>query len=201
MRDRDPSRHRPRRRCAGARPRSAAPLAPRVLVQGAEATRGTLTGPARSTDTRHPANVDAVLPEDNGHQVHTIGGRVEPSGQTPDLDELVVVEVDNWIGNPRRGGRRLHLDGDTDAVVMHDQVDLTSANRHVPTDDQGTSIGQEGSSNQFADSPDALLAQSWVVGSSSSMFTSRNVITLTRFTKRAGRYMSHTQASSSSSSK
>jgi hypothetical protein len=37
--------------------------------------------------------------------------------------------------------------------------------------------------------------------SSSSMFTSRKVMTLTFFTKRAGRYISHTHASSSSSSK
>lgn len=85
--------------------------------------------------------------------------------------------------------------------MEHDQVDLATVDLDVPADDSGAAIGQEGSSNRLAEGPDVLPTQSWVVGSSSSMFTSRNVITLTRFTKRAGRYMSHTQASSSSSSK
>lgn len=100
---------------------------------------------------------------------------------------------------------RLHLHHSPGGPEANDQVDFAATNDNVASQDPTAVTRQKRSGEALTETAEtaAMLRrrQSRLAGSSSSMLTSRNVITLTRFTKRAGRYMSHTQASSNSSSK
>jgi hypothetical protein len=96
---------------------------------------------------------------------------------------------------------RLHLDRDTLPTVLAENVDLTATDPHVAFDDVKPVTNEELRSDQLSEMPDLSLRQRRTSGSSSSMFTSRNVSTRTRCRNLAGRYMSHTHASSSSISK
>ncbi len=97
----------------------------------------------------------------------------------------------------------LDLEGDEHPVAPGEDVEFGSSGAYVAAFDHHTTSGEEPHCDRLAESAHMRAGplQMAVEGSSSSMLTSRKVITLTRFTKRAGRYMSHTHASSSSSSK
>lgn len=120
--------------------------------------------------------------------------------------------------------RCLDLHRRRNTAECHQEIDLAAAHSKVLRHDNRTSFRQE-ASGQILSQPTHPFrvreqrvdtnaihrttmqdgcdgprrAQRVVAGSSSSMFTSRNVLTWTRLTKRAGRCMSHTHASSRSS--
>jgi len=81
------------------------------------------------------------------------------------------------------------------------EIYLTAPDSHVSCDEMGSAAHEEPGSQRFTGGSQFPPIQSCTPGSSSSMFTSLNVSTRTLFRNRAGRYMSHTQASSSSTSK
>jgi hypothetical protein len=83
----------------------------------------------------------------------------------------------------------------------HYEIDLTAVHSCVALHYAGATRAEEKRSHMLAEPTPLIVAQIAEVGSNSSMFTSRNVITLTLLTNLAGRYMSHTHASFNSSSK
>lgn len=95
----------------------------------------------------------------------------------------------------------LHLDGDDAGPETNHQVDLPSARPGVAGHDCGAAPDQELLGYAFPELRQDTATQRRGWGSSSSMFTSRKLITRTFLRKRAGRYISHTQASSRSISK
>jgi hypothetical protein len=132
---------------------------------------------------------------------------IDPPGtgtpcQRPDLPPFRVVERVDGIRAPivvEHG--RLHLDGDALPSVLGENVDLTSTDPHVAFDDVKPAANEKLRSDPLSEMPNLPLRQRRTPGSSSSIFTSRNVSTRTRCRNLAGRYMSHTHASSSSISK
>ncbi len=110
--------------------------------------------------------------------------------------------VDSLDGASRRCVRSygLHLHGDDLRTESNHEIDLATADSEVAADDLGATPRQEVRGDTLT--PSRQLRGQILVGCSiSSMLMSRKVSTLTCFTKRAGRYMSHTQASPRSSSK
>ena len=96
---------------------------------------------------------------------------------------------------------RLDLNRGTGAIDGHHEVQFATADANVATFHDGAARFQEVSCDVFAELSEASRAQIWMDGSSSSMFTSRKLKTWTFLRKRAGRYMSQTQASLRVSSK
>ena len=85
---------------------------------------------------------------------------------------------------------------------MHsNEIDLTTANSDVPSNDRHAVSLEKGGGNGFPQPSDIRFSQIWTPGSSSSMLMSLNVMTRTLCRNRAGRYMSQTHASSKSISK
>ena len=99
------------------------------------------------------------------------------------------------------GAGCLDLDYDSLIVDGRYQVDFPVPYPSVALQHCCAPVLQEAGGYVLAESTELVAAQMAEVGSSSSMLTSRNVITLTLFTNLAGRYMSHTHASFNSSSK
>ena len=95
----------------------------------------------------------------------------------------------------------LDLDRDSLTVERNDKVEFPITDPSVPLQQPCATVLEELGSHMLTESADVTGAQIAEVGSSSSMLTSRNVITLTVLTNLAGRYMSHTHASFNSSSK
>ena len=122
-------------------------------------------------------------------------------GQSSDLVRFCVVEL---VDRVHLTDRRLHLDGDPSAGHGDYQIELTPTYTDVAAEDLGTTLGEETSCDTFAEHTQALtmpVGYMAEIGSSSSMLTSRNVMTFTLLTNRAGRNMSHTHASFNSNSK
>lgn len=113
---------------------------------------------------------------------------------------LLRIEVIDGIAGTGCTGR-LDLDHDAVAAQHHDKVDLATTGAHIALENASTPLLQEFGCYVLAETAALAAAQIAEVGSSSSMLTSRNVITLTLLTNLAGRYMSHTHASFNSSSK
>ncbi len=128
-------------------------------------------------------------------------------GEAAHLVHLVRREADDGVGGVGAEPDRLHLDGEGGVTVTGQDVDLPTADEEVALEDAGAAAGEKGAGDVLAEGGEAAtgkpgqIRQICEVGSSSSMFTSRKVITLTFFTKRAGRNISQTHASSNSSSK
>lgn len=122
-------------------------------------------------------------------------------GKGSDLCGLGLVKVVHGVGIATR---RLDLDGDPAARDGDDEIDLPAANTDIAADDDRTVVDEKPGSDTLTKGPESsavIVLYRAEVGSSSSMFMSRNVMTLTLLTNRAGRYMSHTHASFNSSSK
>jgi hypothetical protein len=103
-------------------------------------------------------------------------------------------------------GPGLDLNGNPGPVDRHNEIELSSTNARVAGDEPGPSGDEKAGGDILTKGTKRLAsriggAQRAEEGSSSSILTSRNVITLTLLTNRAGRYMSHTHASFNSSSK
>lgn len=98
-------------------------------------------------------------------------------------------------------GRRLHLDRNPGAPQADNEVELAPTDRYIAIEDVRTTIIEKNCGETLAESTEVTTTQRAEVGSSSSMLTSRKVITFTLLTNRAGRYISHTHASFNSSSK
>ncbi len=114
-----------------------------------------------------------------------------------DLFGFVEGVAAGWVG----AGDSLHLHHHPLSSVSDDEIDFSPTDPHVALFDRYFAPGEESLSKLFTGRPDAASCQIWVPGSSSSMLTSRKLRTRTFWRKRAGRYMSHTQASSISISK
>jgi len=122
-------------------------------------------------------------------------------GQRSDLCGLGLVKVVHGIGIATR---RLHLDDYPAAPDGDNEIDLPTANTNIAVDDDRTVVDEESGSDTLTNGTQSfavIVLYRAELGSSSSMFMSRNVITLTLLTNRAGRYMSHTHASFNSNSK
>jgi hypothetical protein len=95
-------------------------------------------------------------------------------------------------------GLHLHEDRRTGSPIGHDQVDLTEREPDVAGDDPVAPALVRVGGDPLAERtqrPTVDARYRRAPGSSSSMLTSRNESTVTAFRKRAGRYMSQTQAS------
>ena len=125
----------------------------------------------------------------------------QPDGSLTEPVELVVIDALPRVGFDPGGPARLHLHGDEAIAEVGDQIDLVATDPAVPVDDARTASLEEAGCERFAVAGEVGPGQCAAGRSSSSTLTSLNVITVTRSTKRAGRYMSHTHASSSWSSK
>ena len=117
-----------------------------------------------------------------------------------DLTLLVFVEVIDGVTRAGHGGC-LDLDRDPPRGDGHDEVELAAINSCVALQHLGAAGFQKQGGYLLAEPTTLIAAQITEVGSSSSMLTSRNVITLTLLTNLAGLYMSHTHASFNSNSK
>ena len=129
------------------------------------------------------------------------------AGEAADLEGFLRREPDHGILCVGAEPDRLHLHGEGGVTVTGQDVDLPTADEEVALEDAGAAAGEEGAGDVLAEAGEAGTGETGQrpqigeVGSSSSMLTSRNVITLTFLTKRAGRNMSQTHASSNSNSK
>jgi hypothetical protein len=122
-------------------------------------------------------------------------------GEGSDLFGLGLVEVVHGINIATRG---LHLDGDPAAPDSDHEIYLSAADTDIAVDDDRTVVDEKPGGDTLTEGPQSsamIVLYRAELGSSSSMLMSRNVITLTLLTNRAGRYMSHTHASFNSSSK
>ncbi len=143
---------------------------------------------------------DTIGSEPNGDDIDP--PRTGTSCERPDLSPLRVVEgVDGICASVVVEYRRLHLDSDASSSVLCEDVDLTPTDPHVALDDVEPVANEELRGDPLPELSNLALRQRRTPGSSSSIFTSRNVSTRTRCRNLAGRYMSHTHASSSSISK
>jgi hypothetical protein len=113
---------------------------------------------------------------------------------------LGVVEMVNRVV-ASASGSGLHLDSGNIPINRDNEIEFSAPDAQVPVSNDGAAVLQKTGGNRFAKSAESSVAYRAELGSSSSMFTSRNVITLTLLTNRAGRYMSHTHASFNSNSK
>lgn len=95
----------------------------------------------------------------------------------------------------------LYLDGDDARSETNHEIDLSPPRPGISHHYIGAATNQEILGMLFPELRQRPGSQMRGWGSSSSMFTSRKLITRTFLRKRAGRYMSHTQASSRSISK
>ena len=93
------------------------------------------------------------------------------------------------------------LASDPLGVMTVPEVEFATGDSEVAFVNGGAAPEQEIGGDAFSEPAELPRGQRAEVGSSSSMLTSRNVITLTLLTNLAGRYMSHTHASFNSSSK
>jgi len=150
----------------------------------------------------NPANLNAFNAEPDRYEVDA--SHIEVPGKRPHLHRLGCIErVERVlaIDAPFSDPQRLHLDGDPRAVPLDDEVDLTSTDTNVAVDDRETAPNQVVGSDSLPKLAQPTRRQRRTPGSSSSIFTSRKVSTRTCCRNLAGRYISHTQASSSSISK
>ncbi len=99
------------------------------------------------------------------------------------------------------GETGLDLNGHTLAIKDHHEIYFAATHSDVATDNGRPTAQKKTGGYRLSESADLFPAQRAEVGSSSSMLTSRKVITFTLLTNRAGRYISHTHASFNSSSK
>lgn len=164
--------------------------------------RRSVTAETCSSGTRNPANLNAFDTERDCHEVDAT--HIEMAGERPHLCRLGLIErierilaVDAPVSDPRR----LHLDGYSCTCTLDDEVDLSPPDTHVAVDDRETVAHQIVGGDVLSKLAQAMRRQRRTPGSSSSIFTSRKVSTRTCCRNLAGRYMSHTQASSSSISK
>lgn len=95
----------------------------------------------------------------------------------------------------------LDLDGGSFPVDRHQEIQFAAPDAQIAILDDSAPPLQEVDCYRFTEPAETSPAQRAEVGSSSSILTSRKVITLTLFTNLAGRYMSHTHASFNSNSK
>lgn len=121
-------------------------------------------------------------------------GRPEGDGEAAERPFLGVVH----LGEGVPVGDRLDLDDHPPGGPGHEEIALGTGGADVATEDPEAPYGVALGGQALTQGTDLGPAQSRAPGSSSSMLTSRKLSTVTRFRKRAGRYMSHTQASSSS---
>lgn len=155
---------------------------------------------SRHLDVRNPADLNPVTLEPDCHDIHT--PHPQAPGKRPDLMRLRLVEgLDGVDAIITVEDGRLHLDGNASSPVLGEDVDLSAPYSQIAIDDSEPVASQECCGGQLSDRSHVPSGQSRTPGSSSSMFTSRNVNTRTRWRNLAGRYMSHTHASSSSISK
>ncbi len=97
----------------------------------------------------------------------------------------------------------LHLAEHHGPAARHHEVELAFATAPVAVEQRVARVRVPGRDRVLTGHPErtAVVGHGQISLASSSMFTSLKVTTRTLATKRAGRYMSHTQASLSSSSK
>ena len=122
------------------------------------------------------------------------------AGERSNLPLLTFVEVEDGVARTV-GETGFHLNRHTLAINDDHEIDFASTHTDVATDDGGSAAQKKAGGYSLAESTDLTPTQRAEVGSSSSMLTSRKVITLTLLTNRAGRYISHSHASFNSSSK
>ncbi len=122
-----------------------------------------------------------------------------------DEGDLDVVEGGDRVRGDRTwlGDDRPHLHHRADTVEVDHEVDLAAGYGHVPAEDLTACPSKHpgGETLRRSGYPRPMGGSIGAPGSSSSMLTSRKVSTRTFVRNRAGRYMSHTHASSNSSSK
>ncbi len=138
-------------------------------------------------------------PETDSDQVDP--GRPRSRCDAPHVGSLGRVDGVDGITRP---GHRPHLNGDTPTCVEHEKVDLPAGDGDIPAqlDEPVADQPPGGESLTRRTDRGAAPAQSFSsVFSSFSTFTSRNVRTWTCSRNRAGRNMSHTQASLITTSK
>ncbi len=144
-------------------------------------------------------NLDAPGPESDADQVDS--GCTDSPGDTSNVGSFRRVDGVDGVPRSRHGS---HLDRDSLASVEHEQIDLPAGHTDVAVQLDEPVAGQPpgGESLSRRTVRGAACAQSLSsVFSSFSTFTSRNVRTWTCSRNRAGRNMSHTQASLMTTSK
>lgn len=152
---------------------------------------------------RDPPNHDIIIRYLDTDEVDPVHARPEQRSENAYLQTFGGSEVLDRIEIRTKPG--LHFDGDPLGSLDGKQIDLAATDAYVAFQNPQSTPFEKRSGKRFANASQpgqvGWLISSELAGSSSSMFTSRKVITLTCLTNRAGRYMSHTHASSSSSSK
>lgn len=152
----------------------------------------------RSTHCGEPPDGRTGWRQFDSHIVNTEG--VLFAGKRSNLALLTIIEVEDRVALTF-GETGFHLNGHTLAIDHHHEIDFATTHANVATDNGSSAAQEKAGGYSLAESTDLSPAQRAEVGSSSSMLTSRKVITLTLLTNRAGRYISHTHASFNSSSK
>ena len=157
------------------------------------------TGTPTARSTQRKPSGGSGAPVDPTHR------RVECGGGSPHPCGLGRVEGEHGIDpvGETLPGHAAHLDDGSFTAGVDQQVDLASSHSQVAPDHAAPVTGDEVAGQPLG----RLTEEAAAIGHSrpdcsiSSTLTSRKVSTLTRLRNRAGRYMSHTQASSSRTSK
>jgi hypothetical protein len=178
------------RRCRPGSGSGAAPaLASGLLVQGILASH-----------VGNPTNLNPIGPQTYRYQVDP--SRSDDPSEGADLGRLGIVEGVQRItslGCVDHG--RLDLHRHPASTILDENIDLAPSDANVAVHDPKSVANEKRGCDPLSEFADPTASQRRMPGSSSSIFTSRNVSTRTRWRNLAGRYMSHTHASSSSISK
>lgn len=128
----------------------------------------------------NPANLNAFNAECDRHEVDA--AHIEVAGKRPHLCRLGLIEriervlaIDAPLSDPRR----LHLDGDSRAGTLDDEIDLSSTDANVTVDDREAAANQVVGGDALSKLAQATSGQRRTPGSSSSILTSRKVSTRT----------------------
>ena len=118
------------------------------------------------------------------------------------LSHLLLLGLTEVIDRlPLAAGTGFHFNSSELSCDGGNQIEFAAAHPEIARNDGGTAVLQKAGSDSFTKGSETAKRQRAELGSSSSILTSRNVMTLTLLTNRAGRYMSHTHASFNSNSK
>lgn len=136
-------------------------------------------------------NLNTPGPESDADEVHP--GGLQSSGEVPNVIAFGAVDSVDGISGTGPGPDFYHH---LRRTVTGDNVDLATVDFDILPDHRETLLAEPPGSKPLSRIPHRGVAQSLSsVFSSFSTFTSRKVRTLTCSRNRAGRNMSHTQAS------
>lgn len=151
-----------------------------------------------SNSGRYPVHDDRRVPDPHPEVPHP--GDASACGESRYVAALLVVHRVDGVAITGDGP---HLDGDSPDAVVSYEIDLPTCDLDITGHDADTQLTQPPGGDDLTGpaNPGAVDQSLSSVFSSFSTFTSRNVSTWTFSRNRAGRNMSHTQASLITTSK